>query len=85
MVSFPDRPLAIDPVYIFGCALNRALRGERNGAIEQLQRYVSIRYYPGEFVPVSDAQRYLEALRAGKDPFTSEELTRLQDLFRLRF
>ncbi len=60
------------PLYRGSRGLARALTGNTIGAIEDFQTFVES-YYISEEVK-APRQRWLDALRAGKNPFTKEEL-----------
>ena len=55
--------------------LARALTGDIQGAIEDFQAFVD---WTSEDDRKAQRQRWIEALRAGEDPFTPEELDRLR-------
>jgi len=56
--------------------LARALTGDTAGAIEDFQAYIE---WTGDDEDIAQRQRWINELRAGKNPFTPEELERLSN------
>ncbi|MCT7962606.1 hypothetical protein NG791_18210, partial [Laspinema sp. D1] len=68
-----------DPRYRGNRGLARALTGNSQGAIEDFQAYID---WSGGSDEQLQIQGWIDALKAGKNPFTEEELDRLRQLSR---
>ncbi len=86
VMSACDKAVALDPLpgrYRSRRGLARALAGDSEGAIEDFQAYIdwtnNSEDFPKEALekPRLKRQRWLDALRAGENPFTPEEIEKL--------
>ena len=69
----PEEPVL--EYYLDSRGLARALTGDTQGAIEDFQAFIESPYTDEE--EKAKRQRWIDALRAGKNPFTKEELESL--------
>ncbi len=76
-----EKAVELEPdngMYLDTHGLARALTGNVTGAIEDFQAVLDSGYFDNRESLKQKRQRWLEALRAGENPFTPEEMEALR-------
>ncbi|MCT7991090.1 nSTAND1 domain-containing NTPase [Laspinema olomoucense] len=69
-----EKAVTLEPGYVGNRGLAKALTGDNEGAIQDFQTFIQVSDNPGANRQV---QGYINALRAGENPFTEAEIKRL--------
>ena len=81
VLDYGEKAVELEPnqrIYIDTRGLARALTGNVNGAIEDFQAVLDSGHFDNREPLKQKRQRWVEVLRAGQNPFTSEEMEALR-------